>query len=332
MVDRNTVLVLGANGLLGAAAVQAFAGAGWDVVAQTRRPLQVAAPAVRSTGEAGPGGPGEIRPLPCPLEQVDRIVGEAGARRIGVVVHAINPPYTQWPALLLPSATCGMDIAMRLEARFMLPGNVYNFGAAMPPVLAVDTPQQPTTRKGRLRCELEAQMRARARDGLHSVVIRAGDFFGPDARTWLDLAIAKSMRAGRLAYPGPLDVPHAWAYLPDLARAFVAVAKVKALAPFTVLHFEGHTLTGRQLLDALVASAKAQRLAPAAGFKESGFPWPLLRIGGLVVPMWREVAEMAYLMSVPHRLDGSALRRLVGDLPQTALADALAPFVRSRFG
>ena len=30
------------------------------------------------------------------------------------------------------------------------------------------------------------------------------------------------------------------------------------------------------------------------------------RLGGLVVPMWRELAEMAYLWTVPHALAGSA--------------------------
>ena len=118
----------------------------------------------------------------------------------------------------LQSAGC------RLNATFMLPGNVYNYGEPMPAVLAQDTVQHPTTRKGRIRCEIEALLAQRAARGLDGVVIRAGDFFGGGTGSWLDLVITKSLGAGKLVYPGPLDRPHAWAYLPDLARAFVAAA------------------------------------------------------------------------------------------------------------
>ena len=42
--------------------------------------------------------------------------------------------------------------------------------------------------------------------------------------TGIALGIAFVHRQGRLTYPGPRDVPHAWAYVPDLAQAFVEVA------------------------------------------------------------------------------------------------------------
>ena len=39
------------------------------------------------------------------------------------------------------------------------------------------------------------------------------------------VAIVKALAKGKLVYPGPLDRAHAWAYLPDLAQAFVAVTR-----------------------------------------------------------------------------------------------------------
>jgi nucleoside-diphosphate-sugar epimerase len=216
-----------------------------------------------------------------------------------------------------------MDVARRLDALFMLPGNVYNFGAGMPPLLLEDTPQQPTARKGRLRCDLEAEMAARADRGLRSVVIRAGDFFGAGTGTWFDLVMLKSMAQGKLVYPGPTDIPHAWAWLPDLARAFVAVAEAQLDQPFVRLHYPGYTLTGTELLDAVIRAATSLGLAPSARFRRRGMPWGIIRLGGLVVPMWREIAEMAYLWEVPHALDGSTLRRLIGDIPTTSLEIAM---------
>jgi hypothetical protein len=49
----------------------------------------------------------------------------------------------------------------------------------------------------------------------------------------------------------------------------------------------------------------------------------LIRAGGLLVPMWRELAAMSYLWRVPHALDGSALQAAVGPLPATPLQEAL---------
>ena len=305
------VLVLGASGRFGLAAVHAFAAAGHPVLAQSRR-LPAGLPAgVRHLAMA-PGDP-TLVPL---------------AQGVRTVVHAVNPPYDRWEREALELARQGMDLAGRLNATFMLPGNVYNYGEPMPAVLAQDTVQHPTTRKGRIRCEIEALLAQRAARGLDGVVIRAGDFFGGGTGSWLDLVITKSLGAGKLVYPGPLDRPHAWAYLPDLARAFVAVARRQQAqaAPCGLqrFHFAGHTATGEQWLAAIESAARAVGVAPARGFSRGGMPWGLIRAGGLIVPMWREIAEMAYLWREPHRLDGQALARAVGELPVTPLADALS--------
>ena len=306
--QTKTVLILGANGRFGQAAVQAFAAAGWRVLAQARR-----APA-----QALPAG---ARPVAVALDDADALA--AAARGASVLVHALNPPYTRWQQQVLPLAWQGMSLAQRLGATFMLPGNVYNYGESMPAVLRVDTPQRPSTAKGRIRCELETEMQARAADGLRSVVIRAGDFFGSGSGSWLDLAIVKSLRQGKLIYPGPADVPHAWAYLPDLAQAFTAAAARNDLPAFTRLHFAGHTLTGRQLLAAVQRAAGTLGLAPAKGWRQGSMPWALMRAGALVVPMWRELVDMAYLWRVPHALDCSALAATVGELPATPIDTAL---------
>jgi uncharacterized membrane protein len=67
----------------------------------------------------------------------------AGAR---VVVHAMNPAYTaaawraQAPGLMQGAIDVGGGAG---GGHLLFPGNVYNFGADMPAVLAPDTPQRP---------------------------------------------------------------------------------------------------------------------------------------------------------------------------------------------
>lgn len=315
MSDRNTsnrtVLVLGAGGRLGQAAVLAFHGAGWHVLAHARRPPAVLPPGAVHVSVA--------------LEDIEALV--AAARGATTVVYGVNPLYTKWTEQMMPLARHGFEVARRLGALFMLPGNVYAYGENMPPVLEPGTPERPTNEKGRQRAELEAEMERYPE--LRSVVIRAGDFYGSGAGSWLDQAIVKSLGQGKLVYPGPLDVPHAWAYLPDLARAFVAVAEGDDRTTRTRrVAFAGHTLTGQELLDLVDGAAAELGVRPARGFRIGGIPWALLRAGGLFVPMWRELASMAYLWRVAHRLDGAELARLAPGLastpPTVAMREALA--------
>jgi hypothetical protein len=248
----------------------------------------------------------------------------AALPRASVVVHAINPLYTRWNEEAMPAALAGMAIAERLGARFMLPGNVYNFGAAMPALLDEATPQRPTTAKGEIRAAMERELESRAATGrLRATVITAGDFFGAGSGSWLDRVVVRSLAQGKLVYPGDPALVHAWAYLPDLARAFVATATFADLAPFERFAFAGHSVTGTAFLAALERAAVSLGLAPSRGWRHGRMPWPILRIAGVVMPLWRELARMSYLWRVAHALDGSRLAARCPALTSTPLDLAL---------
>lgn len=310
-----TVLILGANGRLGAAAAQAFDAAGWRVLAQVRR-------------ERDPALPAGAQLLHTSLSDLTLLAAQAHGAQ--VVLHALNPRYGRWQQEALPLMNAGIALAERLKARLLLPGNVYAWGESMPARLSPATPMQPSTPHGRVRLEMEQAMARRCERGtLRAAVLTAGDFFGAGRGTWFDQAIVASLNKGRLAYPGPLDLLHAWAYLPDLARAFVALAQAPSGAPFERFMFGGHTLTGRDLLDATERVAQSLGLASAAGLRRRGMPWGLIRAVGLVNPTWRALAQMSYLWRVPHALDDSTLRERVGVLPATPLDAALRAALRA---
>ncbi|WP_157265224.1 NAD-dependent epimerase/dehydratase family protein [Azohydromonas aeria] len=313
----STVLILGANGRIGLAAAQAFAAAGWQVLAQVRR-------------DAVPGMPPSARLLRVPVDDVAALAAQAAGA--GVLVHALNMHYARWEREAMPLLSHALDLAQALGARLMLPGNVYNYGLNLSVPTPEDAPQRPHTRHGRVRVAMEAEIERRCRAGaLRATVLTAGDFYGGDGTgTAFDLVILRSLARGRLTYPGPLDVPHAWAYLPDLGRAFVALAEAPALPDFFRCHFAGHTLTGAQVLDAVESAAAALGLRPAAGFKRGGLPWGLIRVLGLAVPLLRALADMSYLWRVPHGLDDARLQSVLGDrVPHTAPDAALLETVRA---
>ena len=312
----NTVLVLGARGRLGGAVAQAFAAAGWRVLAQRR-----------SAGKA-----------PADADGIEWVQVEAGdtaallraATGARVVVHAMNPAYTAaaWRAQAPGLMQATIDATAALGAVLLFPGNVYNFGADMPALLSPDTPQRPSTEKGRIRVDLEQQLAQATRSrGIRAVVIRAGDFFGAGSGSWLDQVIVKKLPQGRVTWPGSRDAPHAWAYLPDLAQAFVRVAETTpatAGGRYECLHFAGHTVTGQDWLAALTDVAWEQGWLPADGALRTGtLPWGMMRLLSPFNATVASLLEMRYLWDLPHALDGAALARRIGSEPHTPFGDAV---------
>jgi nucleoside-diphosphate-sugar epimerase len=298
-----SVLILGANGRFGSVVAQTFAAAGWRVRVQAR--------SIRANWPKG------IEAVQADAMQADALCRVA--QGVDVIVNALNPLYTEWDRLARPLAANALEAAKASGALLMFPGNIYNFGSALPAELHVDTPQVGNTSKARIRIEIEQQMREAAAVGVKSVVVRAGDFFGGEGRgTWFDLVIVKSLAKGKMVYPGALDLRRAWAYLPDLAETFVRLAARRGdLHGASCFHFAGHSLTGAELHGALEhASGRILHVGR--------LPWGLIRLAASVAPMPRALMEMRYVWQRSHVLEDSALRARLGDVPTTPLPQALA--------
>lgn len=255
-----TVVVLGAGGRLGHAAALAFERAGWRVVAVTR------------TGRSLAGlERAEFRAADAE-DSSQLLAAVAGA---DVIFNGLNVPYPEWRQRALPLARSVLEAARASGATQLFPANLYNYGPRLPERLTPEVAFEPgQVRKAGVRVEIErAFASAAVEDGVQTLMLRAGDFYGHGTGSWFDLVIAKDLERGRVCYPGPLDVEHAWAYLPDLAQAFVRLAERRRELPsYLSLGYEGHALTGEQLI-AHVETAVGRTL------RRSRFPWPLLKLG-----------------------------------------------------
>jgi nucleoside-diphosphate-sugar epimerase len=275
-----TALVLGASGHSGGAMATAFATAGWQV----RR-------YARGTDIA------------------------AAARGADLIVNAMNPPaYHDWARQIPAITELAMTAARASGARVLIPGNVYVYGTEPAPWSAA-TPHRPVSRKGTIRAQMEGAWRA---SGLPVTILRAGDFLDPGhPGLMMDRVVLKDLARGRIATPGPAEALHAWAYLPDYARAAVALADRPDLPRFADIPFPGHAFSIQDL---------AAELARQTGrtLRLTAFPWWQLR---LAAPFWelaRELGEMRYLWDHPHSLDGATLAALLPDFRPTPLAEVIA--------
>jgi nucleoside-diphosphate-sugar epimerase len=286
-----SVLVLGANGRFGRHATEAFRAAGWQVTT------------------------------------FDRATGDLTAATVGqdVIVNGWNPPYPDWASQLPAQAVQVLAAAQASGATVVLPGNVYVYGEGAEVALGPDVPQAARNPLGRVRIDVERSYRD---SGVPVILLRAGDFLDTEASgNWFDRQMAPTLARGVLTYPGDPGVPHAWAFLPDMARAAVALAEQRAALPrFAEIAFPGYALTGQEL-----AALCGQVLGRAIRVKPMAW-WPLQ----LARPFWRmapHLLEMRYLWSMPHRLTRESLDAVLPGFAETepaeAVAQALAPVLRA---
>jgi len=299
------VLVMGARGRLGFAAAEAFRDAGWTVKGLVR--------------------PGRAKDVPRrvdPVEAVTRDEAVKAGEGCDVVLNALNPHITMWDKNALSLAYGAIATAEANGATLLFPGSVWNFGRGMPGVLDESTPMQPTTRKGAMRVEIEQRIKEATDRGTRAIILRAGDFYGAGRGSWFDLVVCKEIERQRLTYPGPLDVMHAWAYLPDFAATLVMLAEKRAaFAPFEVFGFPGHAPTGAELIAAIEQATRQK-------FNIRMMSWWFLKTFGLLLPLGRELSELEYLWRVPHRVSGEKLKNAIGAIPDTPFPKAVAASLR----
>jgi nucleoside-diphosphate-sugar epimerase len=309
MSENKTALVLGATGGIGGEMARRLAAAGWTVRALHRNPQRAA---------AGADGAG-FAWLAGDAMRAEDVA--AAARSASLIVHAVNPPgYRDWGRLVLPMMDNTIAAAREAGARIVLPGTVYNYGADAFPLIAEDAPQRPATRKGAIRVEMERRLRIAADDGVRSLIVRAGDFFGPRAaNSWFSQGLVKPGRPVASIMNPASGAGHQWAYLPDVGETMMRlIERGRELPAFATFHMGGHWDP-----DGTAMIAAIRRAAANPGLAVRRFPWWLVGLAAPVVPLFRELAEMRYLWHRPVRLDNRRLVKLLGGEPHTPLDDAV---------
>jgi nucleoside-diphosphate-sugar epimerase len=300
-------LVLGATGGIGGEVARRLKANGWEIVALHRDTAKRAG----ADGFSWRQGDAMARP--------DVMAAAEGA---SLIVHAVNPPsYRDWGKLVLPMLDNTIAAARTAGARVLLPGTVYNYGPDAFPTIDEAAPQTPMTVKGRIRAELERRLREAAATGVRTLIVRAGDFFGPRAgNNWFAQGLVKPGKPlAAISYPGTPGVGHQWAYLPDVAETMVRlIDKEEVLEPCATFHMEGHWDADGTRMIAAIRQASGRPDLPVRRF-----PWSLLTVASPFVPMFRELREMRYLWQVPVRLTNARLIGTLGAEPRTPLEAAV---------
>ena len=302
-MTKPLALVIGATGGVGGAIADRLVQDGWRVRAPHRDP---------DRARATSGRPGLDWVRGDAMQEASIVAAADGAQ---VVVHGVNPPgYRNWAGLQMPMLASSTAAARAAGARLLFPGTVYNYGPDAFPLIDEAAPQTPISRKGAIRVEMEQALRAA---DVPVLIVRAGDFFGPrPGNNWLSQGIVRAERPiTGVSYPGPMEIRHAWAYLPDVAETFVRLLGT-GLAEIESFHMRGHAITGHELVAGLEAAAGRE-------LRVGRLPWLAIAAAAPFNETLREMQEVRYLWRREVLLDGCKLAARLGAEPLTPLAEAL---------
>jgi nucleoside-diphosphate-sugar epimerase len=295
-------VVFGATGAIGRAVVTELVQAGRDVRA------------VSHGGQAPDGARGVA------ADASDRAQAGQAAADASVIYHCASPPYTQWPELFPALTSSILGAAEVSGAKLVFADNLYAYGPVDGP-LREDLPAAARGPKGRIRAEMAAQLLAAHRDGQARVVIgRASDYYGPHgtSSTAGETVFGRILAGQKPQWPGRLDQPHTFHYLPDIARGLLVLADRRE-ADGQVWHLPAAApLTAQQFFD-IIATAAGQPVPVRASIASPA----LLAVAGIFSSLLREIRETTYQFRAPFVIDASKFEAAFGRLEPTAHRDAV---------
>ena len=235
---------------------------------------------------------------------------KAACKGADVIYFCAAPPYHQWPTAFPALQEAAIAAAAQTGAVLVAVENLYGYGVAG--TLHEGMPQAAKTRKGAVRAQMSKRLLVAHETGEAKCVAgRATDFFGPTvAMSALGERFWPGLLAGNtIDWVGDPDASHSFAFLPDLAAAYIALGErsetwgrawhLPALPPISV----------RELCERV--------RGPGATPKIRKTPSWVLRAVGVFQPAAREVIEMRYMFEEPFVIDHSDFDTAFGSMETT---------------
>jgi nucleoside-diphosphate-sugar epimerase len=220
------------------------------------------------------------------------------AEGAAAIYHCMNPPYDSrvWDKLVPLWMNNLISAAGRTGARLVVLDNVYMLGRPGGRPLDEETPVNPCSRKGEIRARAAERLLEAHRGGeVAATTGRASDYYGPRGtlthvgdQFWRPALSGKKARV--LVDP---DAVHTYHYIPDVARGLMSLGCAESDVcgrPWMLPCAPAGTL--REL---------AARFSRALGrqIKIAAVPRWLLKAGGVLIPLLREIDEMQYQWEEP---------------------------------
>ena len=245
---------------------------------------------------------------------------KAATAGAAVVYHVAQPAYTRW-AQEFPAMTNNViGGAAGAGAKLVFADNLYMYGPGAPQPMTENTSEKASGKKGRTRILMAERLLEVHRSGRARVAIgRSSDYYGPRGTGTIagETVFGAAVAGKTVRWPGSLDAPHTFNFLPDIARALATLGE-RTEADGGIWHLPAAPpITGRQLLD-LVSEELGRPVKAGVTSRAT------LRMIGLFSPFLRELTETVYQFEGPFVSDASKFERAFGPFGPTPHPEAVA--------
>ena len=249
----------------------------------------------------------------------DPVQARRAADGMDAILYSVGLPYPDF-AQYAPQMRTAIGAARDAGVRhFLAISTVYPYGRPRAARVDETHSRDPQTRKGAARKE-QADIVLAAHDpaGLATAVLVLPDFYGPNLQnTHLTAVFAGAAGGTTAAVIGPIDRPHEFVYVPDVAPVIAEVFAQPAAFDGSVYHLGGAgTIVPRDMYEQAYREAGREPKLLVAGVA-------FQRLLGIFNPLMREMVEMHYLWTEPVVLDDAKLAQTIGPLRKTPYADGI---------
>jgi nucleoside-diphosphate-sugar epimerase len=207
--------------------------------------------------------------------------------------------------------------------RFLLMSSNWSYGHPQTTTISETHPRVPDTEKGRIRKEQEDLVLAAHVPGeFCTAVLRVAELYGPKVEASALWSVFQASKRGTEAQVlGPIEQPHEFCYVPDVAETIAVMLETDAIwdgPTGEAWNLGGPAVTTIRRMIALIFATEKK----PEKFKVPG-KW-MMKLVRAMNPYIRELQEMDYLQQESVVLDDSKLRRVLGDsLKKTTYPEAV---------
>ena len=163
----------------------------------------------------------------CAADLSDPVAAARAAAGVDTIFYTVGVPYPQFeqhPKLTRVALEAAAAAGVR---HFVHVSTVYPYGVPQQGFVSESHPRNPQAFKGRMRKEQEdLVLAANNPKGMRTTILRAPDFYGPDAElSYVRAIFDAALNGGTANVIGPIDTPHEFIFVPDVAETLIALSE-----------------------------------------------------------------------------------------------------------
>lgn len=241
------------------------------------------------------------------------------AQGIDTLFYLVGVPYHRFELHPQMSEICVNASAEAGVKQYVHLSTLYSYGLMQGDRITEDHSREPHTYKGKMRkIQEDIVLASDGKNEMRVTILCPPDFYGGDSPLSLVHRVFEGAVNGTTAdVIGPIDKPHEFVYVPDLAKTLYLLSqKTAAYGKRWNLGGAG-SISVQQFADLAYGKlGKKPKLRVANKF--------LLRLIGLKNTFMKEFVEMHYLMTKPLFVDDSNLRKSIPELEKTTYHEGIA--------